>query len=150
MSNILLATFCLPKHVMSNCRKLWEKFPYEESLEKIFLLEVDNEDKKILTFNLSQKSTTDIDYKNILPGVVRIHRKEKTDTLYTINAINAIQLVEYGSVNIKNEIDWEKYRQCFLIERNNELVCLKTKLERIFHKTRKSTANYNDSAIFDF
>ena len=56
MGNILLATFCVPKLVLANCKKLWELFPDEESLDKIFLLGVKGTAaKKILTYNISQE-----------------------------------------------------------------------------------------------
>ena len=96
-TNILLATFCKPFQVLSYCHKLWEQFPNEERLEKIFLLKILGESQKVITYNITIDDDKKIDFKSILPKTVQIHRKKDTKTLYTINAINAIQLHECRS-----------------------------------------------------
>lgn len=139
-SNILLATFCTPAQVMRFCRKLWDTFPYDENLDKIFLLKVEGEDKKVLTYNLGTESSK-INYKSILPSTVQIHRKKDTNTLYTINAINAIQIEINGKPDPNYQIEWEEYNECLLIERQGELVILETELERIFWRDKKDGKN---------
>lgn len=143
-SNILLATFCTPSQVMRFCRKLWETFPQDDNLNKIFLLKVDGEEKKVLTYNLGTESSK-INYKSILPSTVQIHRKKDTNTLYTINAINAIQMEENGKIDPNYQIDWEEYAECILIERQGEIVILETELERIFWRDKKDSKNYNQN-----
>ena len=136
-NNILLATFCKPFQVLSFCQKLWSQFPNEERLEKIFLLKIRDESQKVITYNITLHDDYHIDFKTILPKTVQIHRKKETKTLYTINAINAIQMKENGRIDPYFQIDWEKYKEQLLIERMNEIVCLDIELERIFYKSRK-------------
>ena len=147
-SNILLATFCTPAQVMRFCRKLWLTFPHDENLDKIFLLKVDGEDKKILTYNLGAESSK-INYKTILPSTVQIHRKKDTNTLYTINAINAIQLKINGKIDPGYQIDWNEYKECILIERQGEVVILKTELERIFWRDKKDNNGHDYDSMWD-
>lgn len=137
-NNILLATFCYPSEVMSFCRKIWNMFPDNESVNKIFLLKVKDENytKKIITYNLVLNDGQTINYKTIFPqtNTVHVHRKKDTNTIYTINAINAIQLNVNGRVDPNYEIDWNSYKNSFLLERDDELIILQTELERIFHR----------------
>ena len=141
--SILLATFCSRAEVMRACNKLWNTFPNDHNLDKIFLLTIEGENKKILTYNLDSQSSQ-VNYKEILPSTVQIHRNKQTKTLYTIDAINAIQMEINGKIDRNYRINWEDYEESLLIERDDKVVILKTQLERIFFRNRRQHEHKED------
>lgn len=146
--SILLATFCSRAEVMKACRKLWSTFPNDQNLNKIFLLKIEGENKKILTYNLDAQSSR-VNYKEILPSTVQIHRNKQTKTLYTIDAINAIQMEKNGKIDPRFRINWEEYVESLLIERDDRVVVLKTQLERIFFRDREKEEGQEDHDSYD-
>jgi aspartate carbamoyltransferase regulatory subunit len=146
--SILLATFCFRAEVMKSCRKLWSTFPNDQNLNKIFLLRIEGENKKILTYNLDAQSSR-VNYKEILVSTVQIHRNKQTKTLYTIDAINAIQMEKNGKIDPNFRINWEDYVESLLIERDDKIVILRTQLERIFFRDRERENEKNDNLEYD-
>lgn len=71
---------------------------------------IDNPDNLYCTFtNVNGVS-------ELTPSTISIHRKKQTNTLYTINALNTlIRHINNGVLDKSFEIDWESYRDCYLL-----------------------------------
>ena len=54
---------------------------------KIFVLESPDTEELILTYNIDVVNTNS---QNALPSTILLHRKKESNTLYTINALNAL------------------------------------------------------------
>ena len=60
------------------------KSEYTIMYGKIFVLESEDSDELLCTYNIEvQNSTT-----RVLPNTILLHRKKETNTLYTINSLN--------------------------------------------------------------
>jgi len=63
-----------------------------------------------------------------------VHRKKETNTLYTINSLNALIRKENdGILDNKYSVDWAKYANSLLVTSNNELKVLNTKVYQIIN-----------------
>ena len=61
-----------------------------------------------------------------------IHRKQETNTLYTINALNeAIRKDNNGVLDKKFSLDWPQYRNSLLLTNDQGLNIVRTKLFKI-------------------
>lgn len=98
---------------------------YEIAFEKIFVLEnVDGEGELFCTYNID----TSKEY-SILPETISIHRKKKTNTLYTINALNElIKKLNGGVLDKSFQVPWEDYKNSLLVTHNGEFKQIDTKL----------------------
>lgn len=98
---------------------------YEIAFDKIFVLEnVDDEDELFCTYNID----TSKEY-SILPETISIHRKKKTNTLYTINALNELIKKLNGDVLDKTyQVPWEDYENSLLVTHNGEFKQIDTDL----------------------
>ena len=77
---------------------------YTISFKKIFVLKIQGKDELLCTFNIEKNNSTET-----LPGAILLHRKKETNTLYTINSLNAIikkenNNIKTDSLNEKNNI----------------------------------------------
>jgi hypothetical protein len=121
---ILIALFLEPDNTDDALKTIKSKFQIQNN--KIFVLEqMEDPDERIFTFNIEideeRKEDLNLDEFGKL---IRIHRKKETNTLYTINALNSIM------ENSQN-IDWNRYKYCFLTVSAGVLKIIKTKLYEI-------------------
>ncbi len=130
--NILLASFIFPERLEWFLGYLETKFNI--SKDKVFIYKnLDDESKLILTFKFVIKDNKKIDFKNLFPNAILIHKKG--DALYTINALNKI--IEDTSDNIGNidyksyKIDWDTFQNKMLLTNNEGLIIYNIK--RIFN-----------------
>ena len=49
------------------------------------------------------------------PNTISIHRKKKTNTLYSINALNTLIVEEHGELDKTFQINWEYYKDSLVI-----------------------------------
>ena len=79
---------------------------------KIYVFENDDDkDDMMCTFNVDA-----INLKHFLPNTISLHRKKQTNTLYTINALNAlIRKLNNGVLDKTFPIPWEDYRNSILL-----------------------------------
>jgi hypothetical protein len=100
---------------------------YTIMYNKIFVLEVKNNDEFVLTYNIDHKNISSIPENTIL-----VHRKKESNTLYTINALNElIKSLNGGVVDTRFPINWNHYKNTILLTQQNELRQLKTKIHQI-------------------
>ena len=126
---VLLASF-MKTHdqeaILAEVQYIAESFEVTNKL--IFLLEDESDpERKIITYNVLGTPT------NPRLFTLRIHRKRKTNTLYTINALNkAVALENDGATGKHLKLDWEKYSNSALLTTRNELQVVPVKLLKIF------------------
>ena len=100
---------------------------YTIMYDKIFVLEVKDNNEYVLTYNIEMANIASIPENTIL-----VHRKKESNTLYTINALNElIKKLNNGVVDTRFQIDWQHYKNTILLTQQNELRQLKTKIYKI-------------------
>ena len=64
---------------------------------------------------------------------MRVHRKKLTNTLYTINALNAAVAQDHGGKTGKNlKLDWQKYENSLLLTEGKKLTVYPHEVVKIF------------------
>ena len=103
---------------------------YDIVFNKVFVLhDVDNLDSLILTYNINQDTFNSINfYKN----TISVHRKKDSNTLYTINSLNAlIRDLNGGVLDANYMIDWNTYKNKILLVNEDSYRTVSTKLFKI-------------------
>ena len=88
-------------------------------------------DNRIITYNADGHNS---DIREITGGhfTLRLHRKKKTNTLYTINGLNLAVEAEHNGQRGKHlKLDWEKYRSTVIVSHGNTLKTIPVTLEKI-------------------
>lgn len=87
---------------------------YDIVFDKIFILQdIDNLDNLMLTYNIDQDK---LDPRNFYRNTISVHRKKDSNTLYTINSLNAlIRKINNGVLDNKFVIDWNLYKNKILL-----------------------------------
>jgi len=137
--------FILDNHqFMTNfTSKLFTTFTSEENLEetiqsitkrysilfnKIFILKVEGKEELIATYNVDQFNMSD----KVLPNTILLHRKKESNTLYSINSLNAlIRELNCGVMDNKFIIPWEDYKNSILLVSDGVLKSYPTKIHKI-------------------
>jgi hypothetical protein len=128
MTNKLYCTFVKAEEIENNINYLIND--YHILYNKIFVLESKNPDydKFILTYNIDNINLKeDVFFKN----TINVHRKKETNTLYTINAINIISIQKLGRIDTNFRVNWDDYKNCLLLSKDNQLVTIPTYLNKI-------------------
>ena len=96
----------------------------------IFLLaDKENPEKQVLTYNAEISANG----SNPRLYTTRIHRKKQTNTLYTINALNAALALEHdGKYGKDLKLDWEKYSNSILLLTGKKLRVHPVEVVKIF------------------
>jgi len=125
MSHKLFCTFVDPSEVDS---KLFDiKNKYTILFDKIFILEVKDQNEYIITYNIDPVNITTFPEDTIL-----VHRKKESNTLYTINAVNElIKSLNGGYLDKSYEIPWHRFRNTLLLTKGAEFRKLHTILVKI-------------------
>ncbi len=102
---------------------------YTVVYNRLFVLSIADSDELVCSFNVEKEMQ-----RKQLPSAMLVHRKKETNTLYTINSLNALIRSENGGVlDSKFSVDWTKYSNCLLVTSNNELRKLQTKVYQIIN-----------------
>jgi hypothetical protein len=101
---------------------------YDIIYDKIFVLEDANATNDLMcTYNIEESNNT----INIAL-TISLHRKKKTNTLYTINALNeAIKLNNNGILDKSFQLNWEVYSDCILLVNDAGLKKINTAVKEI-------------------
>lgn len=95
---------------------------------KVFVLEVVEGEEFIISYNIDPFNSSN----QVIPNTILVHRKKETNTLYTINGLNAlIRQVNNGTVDPNYKVNWIDYRNTVLLTQGLELRQLKTKIYKI-------------------
>ena len=95
---------------------------------KIFVLESEDSDELLCTYNIEVQSTN----TRVLPNTILLHRKKETNTLYTINSLNLlIKSLNEGILDTTFRVEWQNYRNTVLLTQGDDLRKLSTKIHKI-------------------
>jgi hypothetical protein len=97
---------------------------------KIFILESPQSDELMCTYNIDMGNSAN----DPLPSTILLHRKKESNTLYTINALNAlIKELNGGVLDTKFIVNWHDYKNSILLTNGNspELRRLDTSIYKI-------------------
>lgn len=104
------------------------KTEYNIMYNKIFVLESKDSDEYLCTYNIEIQGET----TKILPNTILLHRKKETNTLYTINSLNAlIKSLNEGVLDTSSRVNWQDYSNTVLLTQGSELKTLGTKIHKI-------------------
>ena len=97
----------------------------------IFLLEdKENPEKKIITYNAVVEKGKPFNPRLF---TMRMHRKKQTNTLYTINALNAAVASQHdGKTGRELKLDWTQYANSILLTSGKELKAHPVEVCKIF------------------
>tara|TARA_B100000902_G_scaffold312887_1_gene303183 strand:- start:143 stop:544 length:402 start_codon:yes stop_codon:yes gene_type:complete len=128
MRTNLLCTFTNKKEFRKVIDLIVDK--YDILYNKIFLLrEAENDYNLMCTYNISVEEN----YSE-LENTILLHRKKQTNTLYTINALNAlITVLNNGVLDTTYQLDWELYRNTMLLTNEEGLKRIDTEVEDIIY-----------------
>ena len=127
VGNKLFCTFVAPSKLDETLNILTNK--YSILYDKIFVLESTDTDELILTYNIDVVNTSS---KNALPNTILLHRKKESNTLYTINALNAlIKELNGGVLDTNYKVKWEDHRNVILLTQEGGLRKVHTKIHNI-------------------
>jgi len=132
----------ITSHTMS---KLFTTFFNEEELEqtiaeitrrytilhnKIFILKIEGKDELIATYNVDSFNISD----KVLPNTILLHRKKESNTLYSINSLNAlIRELNFGKMDSMYPIEWGDYKNSILLVSDGLLNKYPTKIHSIIN-----------------
>ena len=101
---------------------------YTIMYNKIFVLESPQSKELMCTYNIDMGNTSD----SPLPNTILLHRKKESNTLYTINALNAlIRTLNNGILDTRFIVNWADYKNCILLNTGPELRKLDTSIYKI-------------------
>jgi hypothetical protein len=125
----LLCTFIPADSLQESIENI--KKSYILAFNNVYVLEnVDDANQLILTYNIvvgSLKSP----YAPP-PSTISVHRKKQTNTIYTINALNAlIASKNGGKIDKSYKIDWDELKNSILVTAHGQLKIVKTKIKEI-------------------
>ena len=101
---------------------------YSIMYNKIFVLESPQSKELMCTYNIDMGNASD----SPLPNTILLHRKKESNTLYTINALNAlIRTLNEGMLDTKFIVNWANYKNCILLNNGPELRKLDTAIYKI-------------------
>lgn len=111
------------------------KTRYEVVYSKIFILETDNDNEYVCTYNIDSDN---ISKDNILPNTILMHRRKECNVLYTINSLNKLIESLNGGVRDNNyRVNWKDYENSILLTQKDQFVQLKTKIHDIVNVEKK-------------
>jgi hypothetical protein len=104
----LLCTFAHKSDINIVSEYIQQTFQVPE--QRIFVFENTYDPNKLYcTYNIESTRTKAI-------NTISIHRKKETNTLYTVNALNAlIETVNNGVLDKSYQIDWSRYQNSFIL-----------------------------------
>jgi hypothetical protein len=101
--------------------------------DTVFIYDVSDEYKYMVTFKLTINDKTKIDFKKDFYNATLIHKRGTA--IYSINALNklidSLNEDNIGNIDYKTfKIDWNQYQDKLMLIRNNNLII--TPINRIF------------------
>ena len=90
----------------------------------------EDKSKRLLTYNAEVERGRPFNPRLF---TMRVHRKKATNTLYTINALNAAVAQDNDGATGKNiKLDWEKYQNSLLLTEGKKLTVYPIEVVKIF------------------
>jgi hypothetical protein len=106
---------------------------YVLAFNNIYVLEnVDDHTQLILTYNVVVNSLRAGAAPP--PSTISVHRKKQTNTIYTINALNALIAEKNGGqLDKAYRVDWNELKNSVLVTAHGQLKTVKTKIQQIIN-----------------
>lgn len=106
---------------------------YTLAFNNVYVLEnVDDATQLIVTYNVIVGSLKPQYFPPA--STISVHRKKQTNTIYTINALNALIAEKNGGVIDKAyQVEWNDLRNCILVTAHGKLKIVKTKIQQIIN-----------------
>ena len=124
--NKLFCTFTTPDELDTVLSDINRR--YTIMYNKIFVLESPQSKELMCTYNIDMGNVSDAP----LPNTILLHRKKESNTLYTINALNAlIRTLNNGILDTRYIINWADYKNCILLNTGPKLRRLDTAIHKI-------------------
>ena len=129
---VLLASFVVSdseEKILTEVENIANTFYLSNNM--IVLLKLtDHPEKKIITYNALIEKGKPL---NTRLFTMRVHRKKNTNTLYTINALNAAVAQEHnGQTGRHLKLNWEQYRNSIMLLTGSELKIHQVEVLRVF------------------
>jgi hypothetical protein len=109
------------------------KNTYTLAFNNVYVLEnVEDPAQLILTYNVIVGSL----HVGMTPppSTISVHRKKQTNTIYTINALNALIAEKNGGYLDKTyKVDWNELKNSVLVTAHGQLKTVKTKIQQIIN-----------------
>ena len=126
VANKLFCTFAPKEHLESILETVTSH--YSIMFGKIFVLESSEGEEYLCTYNIDPHNSSTY----VLPNTILLHRKKETNTLYTINGLNAlIRQVNNGTVDPNYKVNWPDYKNTVLLTQGQDLRKLETKIHKV-------------------
>jgi hypothetical protein len=128
MRTQLLCTFTDTTHLEDTVDTVVKA--YDIIYSKIFILfDTNDENELMCTYNIDPGNS----YAEI-KATISLHRKKQTNTLYTINALNAaIMANNDGKLDKNYMLDWSAYKNCILLTNDQGIRQIDTKIKKIIN-----------------
>jgi hypothetical protein len=131
LMNKLFCTFTTPDELDAILSTINRR--YAIMYNKIFVLESPQSKELMCTYNIDMGNASD----SPLPNTILLHRKKESNTLYTINALNAlIRTLNEGMLDTRFIVNWADYKNCILLNNGPELRKLDTAIHKIIDLSR--------------
>jgi hypothetical protein len=118
---VLLMSFSSEDEYKTHLQVIREIYRPDSSL--FVIQNRDNDNEIFITFN------TEYNFKT--PGIIKIHKKRETNTLFSVDSLNELSMRANGKVDKGFVPDWEEYRNSLLLMRDGELAVIPTRLREI-------------------
>ena len=127
----LLCTFVVADKLAESIETI--KNTYTLAFNNVYVLEnVEDATQLILTYNIIVGSLK----PQYLPpaSTISVHRKKQSNTIYTINALNALISEKNGGVLDKAyKVEWNELKNCILVTAQGKLKTVNTKIQQIIN-----------------
>jgi hypothetical protein len=127
----LLCTFIPADQLEDSIKNIQNS--YTLAFNNIYVLEnTDDSTQLILTYNVVLGSLK----SQYAPpaSTISVHRKKQTNTIYTINALNAlIASKNGGQMDRTYKVDWNELKNSILVTAHGQLKVVHTKIKQIIH-----------------
>lgn len=128
MSPKLFTTFTQLENLENTIQEITNK--YSILFDKIFVLEIEGKEEVICTYNVDSFNISN----SVLPNTILLHRKKETNTLYSINSLNAlVQKLNGGKIDNRFPIEWSNYKNSILLVSDGELKIFPTKIHKVVY-----------------
>lgn len=124
----LICVFCTEPTLEDVTNQIYRS--YEIVSKRIFILSIEDSNELVCSFNVEKGNQL-----TQIANSMLVHRKKETNTMYTINSLNKLICMENNGRYIPSyTIDWNRYRNCFLLTSNAELKIHRTTVYRVVTK----------------
>jgi hypothetical protein len=126
LKNKLFCTFTTLENLDTTINEINTK--YIVSFKKIFVLISPDSSELMCTYNIEETDKI----TKIIKNTILVHRKKESNTLYTINSLNAlIKSINNGVLDSSFIINWQDYKNCILLFQDQKIKKLNTEIHKI-------------------